>query len=149
MRTIHRDIVGAFILSSDDQVLLGKTGAGGVYQDLWVVPGGGIETGETKLEAVVREVREEVGLNISDYDIEQLEGEPTGQSEKTLKMTDETVIVEMTFYDFKVSIPKSAKDIKLSLDDDLAEAMFFPLNSLASLRLGGATRDRFTKLGYL
>ena len=31
----------------------------------WEVPGGGVLAGETSLQAVVREVREEVGLDLS------------------------------------------------------------------------------------
>ncbi len=33
-------------------------------RDLWMVPGGGIEEGENSIEAAVREVKEETGLDI-------------------------------------------------------------------------------------
>ncbi len=33
-------------------------------RDVWMVPGGGIEEGENAIEAAVREVKEEVGLDI-------------------------------------------------------------------------------------
>ena len=33
-------------------------------RDIWMVPGGGIEEGESSLEAAVREVEEETGLDI-------------------------------------------------------------------------------------
>ena len=56
MRTIKRDIAGAFIFSNDNHVLLGKNIKGGVYEDLWVVPGGGIDEGESKVEAARREL---------------------------------------------------------------------------------------------
>ncbi|MBX6334015.1 NUDIX domain-containing protein [Candidatus Saccharibacteria bacterium] len=61
MRTIKRDVVGAFIFSSDNKILLGKSRKGGVYHGTWMVPGGGIEEGETMRDAVIREIREEVG----------------------------------------------------------------------------------------
>ncbi|MFR6257334.1 MAG: NUDIX domain-containing protein [Anaerovoracaceae bacterium] len=38
-------------------------------RDIWMVPGGGIEEGESSIEAAVREVEEETGL---DADIEKL-----------------------------------------------------------------------------
>ncbi len=34
------------------------------YLDHWQIPGGGQEFGETQMEAVIREAREELGLNI-------------------------------------------------------------------------------------
>lgn len=34
-------------------------------KDIWMVPGGGIEEGETAAEAVVREMKEETGLDVT------------------------------------------------------------------------------------
>jgi len=64
MRTIYRDIVGAFIFSKDGYTLHGKS-TRGTYDGCWIVPGGGIEDGESKEEAGNREILEEVGLDIS------------------------------------------------------------------------------------
>ncbi len=54
--------VGAVILR-DDQVLLVKRGVQ-PSAGLWSIPGGAIELGETPEEALVREVREETGLDV-------------------------------------------------------------------------------------
>jgi len=85
MRTIKRDIVGAFIFSNDQQILLGKNGKGGVYEDLWVIPGGGIDDGESKRKALARDVQEEVGMDISGAKITGLDEVLTGQSKKVLR----------------------------------------------------------------
>lgn len=56
---------GAVILK-DGQVLLLRryvTGRG----EYWVFPGGGVEEGETVEQAMVREVKEEVGLDVTEY----------------------------------------------------------------------------------
>ena len=65
MRTIQRDIVGGFIFSADGKLLLGKNRKGGVYEGLFVVPGGGVDTGETKPQALRREMLEETGIDIA------------------------------------------------------------------------------------
>jgi nucleoside triphosphatase len=53
--------VGALILNRQGQVLLAKSSK---WQNRFTLPGGHIELGETAEEALKREVREEVGLEI-------------------------------------------------------------------------------------
>ncbi len=56
---------GAIILNDKDEVLLLKRGAGARNgQGLWARPGGVVEFGETAEAAVIREVKEETGLEI-------------------------------------------------------------------------------------
>lgn len=50
--------VRAIVLNSQHQVLLVKH----TYQPHWYLPGGGVKKGETVITAVVRELREEVGI---------------------------------------------------------------------------------------
>ena len=132
MRTIKRDIAGAFIFSNDNHVLLGKNIKGGVYEDLWVVPGGGIDEGESKVEAARRELLEEVGIDINDGKVEEVDYPLTGTAEKTLRDTGERVFVDMTFYNFKASIDAAAKDIPMHLEDDFDHAEWVPFDELKS-----------------
>lgn len=131
MRTIKRDIVGAVIFSNDSHVLLGKNVKGGVYEDLWVVPGGGIDEGETKEQAVVREILEEVGIDITNADKLLLDEVQTGTAEKTLRDTGERVLVDMTFYNFKVDFNLPASEIAIKLEDDFGHAEWIPLDQLS------------------
>lgn len=130
MRTIKRDIAGALIFSNDKHVLLGKNNKGGVYDDLWVVPGGGIDKGETKEQAVRREILEEVGIDISSAEIHLVPEVQTGVAEKTLRDTGERVLVDMTFYNFKVNIDLPANKIDIKLEDDFGYAEWVPFNDL-------------------
>jgi len=54
---------GALIINSDGELLLMKSSR---WNDKYVVPGGHIEYGETAEQALVREVKEETGLDVFD-----------------------------------------------------------------------------------
>lgn len=141
MRTIQRKIVGAFVFSNDEHILLGKSIKGGVYQGVWLVPGGGIENDETSLEAIVREAKEEVGIDISIYPTALMDTKGSGTSEKVLRDTGEKVVVEMDFINFRVDIPLPARDIALSLDDDLSEAKWIKFSELKDLDFSPAVKN--------
>lgn len=55
--------VGALVWGPDGRVLIVRTTK---WRGLWGVPGGKVEYGETLVDAVEREFREEVGLELSD-----------------------------------------------------------------------------------
>ena len=55
--------VGALILNSEGKMLLVKSHKWG---DLYTIAGGHVEVGETLVEALRREIKEEVGLRISE-----------------------------------------------------------------------------------
>ena len=61
-----KESVRALIVDPDDAVLLVRFLRDGIDigAGFWANPGGGIEPGETALEAVRRELREEVGLEV-------------------------------------------------------------------------------------
>lgn len=57
--------VGAMIFDEDGRLLLTKRGQGAKNErGCWEVPGGDVEFGETRAEAVIREVREELGVAV-------------------------------------------------------------------------------------
>jgi 8-oxo-dGTP diphosphatase len=149
MRRIQREIVGAFIFSSDQKLLLGKSHKGGVYQNAWIVPGGGIDDGETKLEALKREMLEETGIDITSAKITEIEGALNGESEKTLRDSGERVLVEMHFYNFLILIDDTAKNIEIETDDDFQQARWFSKEELQSLSFSPPTTTTLKKMGYL
>jgi 8-oxo-dGTP pyrophosphatase MutT (NUDIX family) len=149
MRTIERDIVGAFIFSSDNKVLLGHNKTGGVYQDQLIVPGGGIEQGESKVDALKREVLEETGIDISNAIVIEIEGISVGESEKTLRELGERVIVRMNFHDFKVQLPLASDQVVMTFDDDYEQAQWYTSDELAAAKIGPATETTLRKLHFL
>jgi len=149
MRTINRKIVGAFIFSSDDKILLGHNKKGGTYQGMLVIPGGGIEEGETELEAVKREILEETGVNLASATITQLDNVATGESEKTLKDTNEVVLMKMQFFDFTAKLNETADQVSLRFDDDFGDAQWYSAEELRNAQMGPNTKLTLQKLGFL
>lgn len=62
MKHYPEPVVGPFIINEDNKLFLMKSHK---WSDLWVVPGGHIELGETIDDALKREAKEETNLDIS------------------------------------------------------------------------------------
>ncbi len=151
MREINRTIVSAIILSKDRKILMGKKdpAKGGVWPDMWHIPGGGVDEGETLEQALTREVKEEVGLDISDAKITPLNHNFTGTTEKTIKDTGERVLCHMLFNHFEVQLNKNANKIELHLSDDLVESHWFTLEELPNVKQIPGSKEWFEEMGYI
>ncbi len=122
---------------------------GGVYADCWHIPGGGIDSGEDQIQALIREVREETGIDITPSQIELLDDVGRGEAEKVLKDTGERVLCHMIFNVYKVVLDKSADEVQVSLDDDLISFKWVALEELPGLKLTPPSVALFERLGYL
>lgn len=147
MRTIERDIVGGFIFSKDLKVLLGKNRKGGVYEGSYVVPGGGVDDGETNDLALRREVLEETGIDVLTTEVIQI-NISTGEHEKTLRDTGERVLVKMVFYDYRIQLSDLADQVVVTAEDDWAEPRWFTADELTSENIGSPTRRTLQKIGF-
>ena len=58
-------MVAAVVERDDGRVLLARRLPGAHLGGLWEFPGGGVEAGETPAEALVRELREELGVEVT------------------------------------------------------------------------------------
>lgn len=152
MREINRRIVSALIFSKDGKLFQGKKDPknGGVYSDCWHIPGGGVEKGETDKSALIREIKEETGIDISNYEIELVDDKGKGESEKILKETKEKVLCKMDFIVYKVAIKdKLAEDIPVLLADDLKEFAWRNIDELKKFKLTPPSQELFKRLGYI
>lgn len=151
MRKIERTIVSALIFSKDGKLLMGKKdpSKGGVYSDCWHIPGGGIDNGETLEQALQREIKEEVGIDISPYKPVLIPEKGNGTAEKTLS-TGEKVLCKMEFNRFRVNInDKIANEIEVRLNDDLIEFRWFSREELPSVKQIPGGKEFFQKIGLI
>lgn len=57
-------VAAAIITRPDGRILLGQRAPGSFYPGYWEFPGGKVEAGETPRQALIRELREELGLEV-------------------------------------------------------------------------------------
>lgn len=58
-------VAACALIDADGRVLLARRPAGKPMAGLWEFPGGKVETGETPEDSLIRELREELGIDIS------------------------------------------------------------------------------------
>ena len=58
-------VAAAALVDVDGRVLIGRRPPGKHLADLWEFPGGKVEAGETPEAALIRELREELGVEVS------------------------------------------------------------------------------------
>jgi 8-oxo-dGTP pyrophosphatase MutT (NUDIX family) len=152
MKTVERDIVSAIIISKDGKIFQGMKDPkrGGVYLDCWHLPGGGVDEGEAKIQALVREIQEETGIDISKFKIELVDDRGNCESETFWKPLNEKVLCKMNFFVFKVEInDRNACEIEITLNDDLERYAWTDVSELKNKKLTPPSEELFKRLGYI
>jgi 8-oxo-dGTP pyrophosphatase MutT (NUDIX family) len=150
LREIDRLIASLIIISADKKLLMGRKDPtkGGVYPDVWHIPGGGIEDGESLEDAARREGFEEVGLDFNGLELTPLPFVGRGETVKTLS-NGESVWCNMIFNRFEVRLAQPADEIELHPTDDLVELHWFDEEELAHAKQIPGGKEFFIEAGYI
>ena len=106
------DVVGA-VIRDGDRVLLARRPEGKAQAGLWEFPGGKIEPGETPEEALARECREELALEIERPSV--LRSVVHRYPEKTVRL----ILVECSVRPGSVPVPQEGQTVDWVCSSDL------------------------------
>lgn len=111
MNATHRIIVHGLMKIDNKYLLLKRTqikrGKPNVYPEYWDIPGGLVEAGELPKDALIREAKEEVNLNVKVKKI--LQEDSNLDKEKNIVFTRLVYACDIT--------NKNIEDIKLQMDE--------------------------------
>ena len=132
VNAVIKDRSGKFLLCRKPKNL-------GVYADTWAIPGGGIEEGETMFEALEREVKEEVGLEL-------IEVEELMFADDTAVKTYRDGSSERVYMIYLIFVGVAKNPEELELNDEFVEFGWFDLNEMFGMNLNDATRRTFQEV---
>jgi 8-oxo-dGTP diphosphatase len=127
----HKRIGVAIIWDRSGQILIDRRKVGGTMGGLWEFPGGKIEAGETVAECIVREIREELGIEIA-------VGEHLISIDHTYSTFHLTLIVHHCQHISGIPQPIESEEIRWVNVSDLAKYQFPAANIaiIKALQLG-------------
>ncbi|CAD5283525.1 MULTISPECIES: NUDIX domain-containing protein [unclassified Imperialibacter] len=131
MKQYPEPTVGAIIFNPDNKVLLCRSKK---WSNKYVFPGGHIELGEKMEDALVREVKEETGLDVFDIQLISLQEAAYSDTFEAQK--------HFIFIDFLCKTDSS----DVVLNDEAEEFEWVLLEEIESYDLGGFTRRFFEEL---
>lgn len=128
--------VGAIVLDKGALLLVKRDRE--PARGLWSLPGGRVEAGETLREALVREVREETGIEI---DVDGL----IGVAERIVRDDDGAIAFHYVILDYACT----PRGTEVTAGDDASEARWVPVGELSDLSLTAGLLEFLADRGVL
>jgi len=138
---IRQRVAAYAVITRGEEILLCRLAPKVTDQEVWHLPGGGVDFGEHPAEAVVREVREETGLAVTVGEVSYVASAITG-----LKRSPRHAI--RLYYDAVLTDPDHATPVVQEIDGSTIDARWFPLAEVrgGALRLSGAAKYALERL---
>ena len=139
MADLSRTIAVALLRNDRDELLLCKMAEDrGVFPGQWGLPGGGLEPGERMVDALAREMREELGIEIENIEPAFFKD---GRHEKIFAdgSKKSVYMIFLVFHCTAASEP-------IRLNDEFTEYRWVRQGDLADLDLNTETRDTLARL---
>ena len=135
--------VGAYgFIIQDDKIALIKKARGG-YTGLLDIPGGGIEHDETPVEALKREIMEEAGVTVSNYEL------LTATSRTFTWQVNDHLKEDLHHIGILYKVDVEEKSLKQEADGlDSNGCDYYPISELKKSEITPFTLDGLTLLGY-
>ena len=112
--------VATVYIENNGQILLLHRQNDKVQGNKWGVPGGKVEKNETALQAVIRETREEIGIDLANQTIETLKIGYVEQSEKN----------HFVHHSFRTQLPGDPADIRINFNEHKGFTWVTPAEAL-------------------
>lgn len=136
----YRTIVVGLVWNQQNQLLFCKMPDNrGVFPDQWGMPGGGIEPNERMTDALKRELKEELGIEITDIKPAFFKD---GEYEKTFAdgSKKQVYMIFLLFY-------CRAVDEDIVLNDEFSEYKWVREDDVKNLSVNSETKDTLLKIG--
>ena len=128
--------VGAIVIK-DEKILLVKRNKA-PHKDLWAIPGGSVELGETLQEAAERELREETGLTIK-----------AGDPVHTFDLIEQNKDGSLRFHYVIVDLEAEYVRGELRPADDARDARWFAPEEFEDISLSDSTKELLHIVGFI
>lgn len=142
MKYIKKVRVGSYgLIIKDKKIALIKKARGG-YKGLLDLPGGGIEHGESPNDALIREIKEEAGVDVSNYELLTVVS-------NRIKWHDDTFSEDL--HQIGILYKVEVKDYKLKEDGDGLDSngcSFYDIDKLSKDEITPFTLKVLEFMGY-
>jgi nucleoside triphosphatase len=146
-----RVTVSGLIYNPEGEILLCKMPENrGAYPGQWAIPGGGIDEGEMMRETLVREIKEEVGLDVSEivplsFDDDVREKVNKDGSKETLYMIHLVFECRVGVQD----IESLENNMSVRINDEFEAFVWVKPEDVSRYNLNEATMKTFKKKGWV